>query len=643
MRQYLLVVVWLFLYPLHAAAQGNARAKDSLQAVAASAVHDTLRAQAFDKLGKLTEAGNIDSAITYYEAAYAISEQQQYQTGILRYHHRMAYALALKGAHDEALAEALTYTRLARSYGNPREETKSYIETGIVYEMRAEPDKAITAYKTGIAMAEAGNYEKELIDAYGNLTVLYARQKLLDEALALQHKCIAFNKARNSAADLLYDYVNLAAIYNDLPLPDSAFYYARLGLQYAKQQQNNMAIAQIEHNLVLSFIDAGQKDSARYYAQRARQSAIALGHVPGILRTTVTLGYALHTAGEYADAMRYMDSARVLLSAAGNQKQELFYYYETLYGMYKERGDYKAALDAYERFRSIKDSVVNGENQRTLLQYREATEQAGINRKMLEKELHISRQRTLLWILVIALGGLLLSGFIYYGYLRKKHEARKQAITALQKEQELVAARALLEGQQTERARISKEIHDELGSSLTSISLLTEVLKKRIDAQQHPEVMRISVTSAETIDKMNEIVWALNTRNDTVNSLVAYIRKFAGNFLHDAGIQLEYEEEVQPDDRPIEGVVRRNIYLTVKEAIHNIIKHASARKVKLAIHAVNDLRISIADNGRGITAGKGAGFGNGLRNMQMRMEDIGGKLEVESSEGTIVRLWYPSA
>jgi signal transduction histidine kinase len=143
------------------------------------------------------------------------------------------------------------------------------------------------------------------------------------------------------------------------------------------------------------------------------------------------------------------------------------------------------------------------------------------------------------------------------------------------------------------------------------------------------------------VDKMNEIIWALNTSNDTVSSLVAYVRKFANNFLHDADIKLEFLEMNIPEQRQLEGAVRRNIYLTVKEAINNIVKHSGAKNVMLEVDAAEGLQIQIKDDGKGVdAAGSVQQFGNGLANMKKRMEDIGGTFSIENNNGTLIKLNY---
>jgi signal transduction histidine kinase len=278
------------------------------------------------------------------------------------------------------------------------------------------------------------------------------------------------------------------------------------------------------------------------------------------------------------------------------------------------------------------DSIMAQSEKQRLLNQQQLSIQS-LQKKDIEKNKTI----TLLSIGAIAL---LIIGFIFYLFFKKKEQLKNKSIALLNKENEFIAVKSSLEGQLQERSRISKEIHDDLGSSLTSIALLTEVLKKRIDTNTNPEINKISDTSADMVDKMNEIIWALNTSNDTVNSLVAYIRKFANNFLDDANIELEFLEADIPQNKALEGTVRRNIYLTVKEAINNIVKHSNAKKVLVNINAAKGLLINITDDGKGIDENNLNSFGNGLKNMKKRMEDIGGKFSIENNKGTQIKLIY---
>ncbi len=149
----------------------------------------------------------------------------------------------------------------------------------------------------------------------------------------------------------------------------------------------------------------------------------------------------------------------------------------------------------------------------------------------------------------------------------------------------------------------------------------------------------ISERTAELIDSVSEIVWAMNPKNDTLDNFIAHVRKYAVKYLGVAGIRCEFSA---PDSIPayhLPAEVRRNLFLVVKESLHNVVKHAEARKVAISAQLTDGaIRILVNDNGKGFTVGESQQSGNGLASMNKRIADIGGELEVESilGQGTSV-------
>lgn len=188
---------------------------------------------------------------------------------------------------------------------------------------------------------------------------------------------------------------------------------------------------------------------------------------------------------------------------------------------------------------------------------------------------------------------------------------------------------------------MAREIHDDLGSSLTAMGLITELLQRQPEFRNNPHIEKISVSTREMIARTNEIIWAVNTSNDTLGSLLAHTRKLATEFLQPAGIAFVYQEEGGQQDQPIGNMMRRNIYLTVKEALHNVVKHSGAANVEITIAVKNNrLHIAITDDGNGATANT-SGNGLGLRNMNRRMNEIGGTWQLIPGKGTKILLSCP--
>jgi signal transduction histidine kinase len=152
---------------------------------------------------------------------------------------------------------------------------------------------------------------------------------------------------------------------------------------------------------------------------------------------------------------------------------------------------------------------------------------------------------------------------------------------------------------------------------------------------------KISVYSEEMMDKMGEIVWALNQRNDSFNDLTSYMRAYAVDYLTNHDIHCSFHATSDPGETFISGEVRRNIFLAVKEALHNVVKHAQATNVDITITRGKELSILIHDNGKGIEWEKMSKFGNGLNNIRKRMTEIGGLAEFRNENGTSVMLRLP--
>lgn len=198
-----------------------------------------------------------------------------------------------------------------------------------------------------------------------------------------------------------------------------------------------------------------------------------------------------------------------------------------------------------------------------------------------------------------------------------------------------------------ERTRIATDMHDDLGAGLSQIKFLSETMKynKLAGRPVQDELCTINRYATEMIEKMGEIVWALNEKNDSLNDLLAYTRRFAVDYLLQCGIECSVDiETASSADRFVSGEFRRNVYLTVKEALHNIVKHSEAREVHIGIKADKELAITITDNGIGMglaAAQPRKDLGNGLGNMYRRVRAIGGRLNIVTREGTILQMKVP--
>ena len=195
-----------------------------------------------------------------------------------------------------------------------------------------------------------------------------------------------------------------------------------------------------------------------------------------------------------------------------------------------------------------------------------------------------------------------------------------------------------------ERARIAQDLHDDLGSSLTRLSLLSGLIKADKD---HPEQVeahagKLAESADQTVRALEEIVWAVRPGSDTLQSLVEYIAHFANELFEGNATRCRLDLPHDLPAWPLPPDVRHNIFLIVKEALTNALKHAGAGEVRvLAKVSADTLEILVQDEGKGFDpASTAEGRRNGLGNMRRRAEAIGGRLELRSAQGagTTVRL-----
>jgi signal transduction histidine kinase len=201
---------------------------------------------------------------------------------------------------------------------------------------------------------------------------------------------------------------------------------------------------------------------------------------------------------------------------------------------------------------------------------------------------------------------------------------------------------------QKERARIAKDIHDDLGASLTQIAYLGELahLNRNEPGKVEERIGNISATARQAVKSLDEIVWAVNPRNDTLAHLIDYVNQSAFAYLRLAEIRVRLDFPDNIPQRELSADLRHNIFLTVREALHNIVKHAAAKEVQLSAEVTKEaLEIRVEDDGCGFTSKPDNALADGLRNMRQRMSDIGGECRVESRPGggtkVILRLpWH---
>jgi signal transduction histidine kinase len=616
--------------------------RDSLWQIVKAGGTDTGSIKALVKFGDDIVDEHRDSANFYYTKSLALALKYNYPKSISDAYLAISYYEGYeRGNIEKGLNYAHEYKKWALKNDHIAYLGKAFFSNAVIYQATNKYDSARFYYDKALPLIEQYD-SKQLGIIYNNLANIYDNLQYPQKAFEYFDKALDYYKKNNDTIGLITVHINKgkACVWIKDTVGEEKNY--RFALDLATKTNNKGRTLVCYNNLAQVYQAWKMYDSSTFYIQKALELSKKIGDKEDEIRLLRTL------AKNYFDQKNYTKAHAIIngfikdtigTNLPLNLKRSILsIQYDVLMGLKK----YKEANQVIEKYLEIDAIIVSNEKDAQMLEFDEKLKKSEQTKQLLEKENQLTKQRSTITYLFVGLGLTTLLGLGFFYFQRLKTEAKKKELLNLHREQELKATKAKLEGQLNERIRIAKEIHDDLGSSMTSISLLSEVLKKKIDTNIYPEINRISFSSSEMVDKMNEIIWTLNIGNDNVQSLVAYIRKFATNFLDDAQLMLSFEAENLPLEKEIDGSVRRNIYLCVKESMNNIVKHANAHKIRVKIDTNTEgLNINIKDDGKGIDSTQISILGNGLKNMQKRMSDIGGQFVIHNNNGTEITLSYP--
>ncbi|MEZ4755602.1 MAG: histidine kinase [Flavobacteriales bacterium] len=521
---------------------------------------------------------------------------------------------------------------------------------GLFHEGIADLDKAeVLAHQLGDSLLVANVYNlKGLL--HENIQEHQAALPLLQQAAAWFPQRPA---ARYPVSELHHIHGNMGSYLTGIGALDSAGAHLKRSLELATLAGAPRAVAVAWWSLGNLALKRQQADSALRCYDRSVEVAHGMKDHDIGADALVGRAAALAAKGEQEAMAEAVTQARRYLidHAAGIGQVTQRNAHRRLARIWREQSGYREALEHMAIWYHI-DSAITKSNIRTALEIQAAKLRADgelalerVERARSQEALERVRWSRNLVVVASVLGALLLSG-LYLGYRSRQRAKQRLAeleVLRLQQEQTIAELRI--------REEVGRDMHDDLGAGLSALKLRSEMaLRKEQDPERRKLWTFLASTAGELMVNMRQMIWTLNADQSTVEDLLVYAGNYARSYLDAHGLALEL---VMPKDVPhkeLSAQQRRNLLLVMKEALHNIVKHAQATEVLLAISVVPEgISISIVDNGIGLPRNAELGEGNGLRNMARRLEVIGGSFRVEHPEeglraerrGTSLRLHMP--
>lgn len=616
--------------------------KDSLRSLISTMKDDTAKADTYILLGQQYENNTPDSAIYFYQQANRLSTSLNYAAGIIRYINNYTAVLNVQGKYDESLALHDQALELEDKFHLKYERAKTLFNIGVVYQYKGDYKAAMDHFLSNLPAFEEEENGIGLQIVYANIAGIYRSLNQKDKALEFAEKSLALAlKHPDDLTEIGHSYLNMANALKDAGRikEQETFLYKAYDLSKQIPDINLQETALI--NLGDFLTDKVSPDTYLPLFRKALILADSLDDVYGKSLILQGIGYGLFRKGNYREAeQQAMEALRFSREYEQHESEAktLLLLSDIRIGL----GDLAASSRYRGEYDSVYSAIVSKDLLKNLQQLETSYELQKKKAELLKQQLQLeqkdrqtSRQRTWLWLLIA--GVIVMGLLIFWGrrYYRQRQQLDKKNLEALKSGQENLRLKSLMEGQLLERQRISQEMHDDMGTGLTSILFLSRTIQG-----QESVSARLKQTAQDLIQKMNEIIWVMNHQQDTLDSLVAYMRMHIAEALDNAGIGYSFTVTEPLPLIKLNQEYRRNVYLCCKEAVHNCIKHSGADEVKISVEAGSRLEICIQDNGHGLPAGRKAG--NGLSNMERRMEQTGGTFTLRSGEkGTTILLTAP--
>ena len=468
----------------------------------------------------------------------------------------------------------------------------------------------------------------------------------LENAILYMNKGIkTLERKKPNSVSLTGAYNNYGVLKQRKKQLDSALIYHKKSLSLCIKNKDSIGIPFAQTHIAEVYLKKKQYSKAEKAFLEALQIRKIRNDIYGITDSYLYLGDLFFAKKEYNKAIEYYKLSEKL--AIKNSYFPLRKYAtEYLYKSYENKSDIKNAFSYYKLLSKLKDSVLNKETNSKIaeLEIKFETGEKEIQitkqkKELLEKELAI-KTRNLYTILLIS--ALLILGIIFYA-VHKKNQLKKEQ---LQKEIDLKDALATIKTQnklQEQRLRISRDLHDNIGSQLTFIISSIDNLKfisKDANQKLKDKLSDISSFTSQTIHELRDTIWAMNKSEITIEDLHARILSFiekAKKATQNIDFEVHQNIEKKVTLSSLKGM---NIFRVIQEAINNAIKYAEASTITIQINEKeSDIEIIVSDNGIGFDI-TSVNLGNGLSNMEKRISEIYGKVNINSkvNKGTNIRI-----
>jgi two-component system, NarL family, sensor kinase len=626
--------------------------KDSLLKVLGSAKADTNRVLLYISIGQQYENNQPDSAIYYYTQAKLWSEKINYPVGLIKYVNNITYVYNMQGKLDSALQLNLYSVTIAEKINDKRRLAFCLANTAVTYMKMEQYENAVDYFLKATKILEALNNKEQLHVLYNDLSILYAKMRQYARAIQFGRQAVEGSRSLNDSTNLGNALGTLATALISANKSSDAEKYLREGIDISRRTNNKYLLETLLINLSRTEMLSSHIDRQLSANTEALKLAKELDDAEGITISYRLLATYYFNKKDFVQASTYAGQALQVAKAAvqpANEQQAYLVLSDIALGLQN--------MADYSRFRRQYDSIDQLLlNQQIIRHVKEMETRFEAVKKddrihQLEKENQLKsfliRQKNMLNGLLIAASILILIiSLLSYKSYRQRQLLQKNKIQELEKEQQLMATEALLKGQEDERIRLAKDLHDGLGGMLSGIKYSLNAVKGNLimtTANAQSFERSIDMLDA-SINEMRRVAHNLMPEALVKFGLHQSLQDFSNDVNSTGVVRLRYQS-IGIENTTIDQAVEITVFRVIQELVNNVLKHASATELIVQLtKAADKITITVEDDGIGFDAGnlKNSG-GIGWGNIRSRINYLKGRIDIRSkqAEGSSVYIEIP--
>jgi two-component system, NarL family, sensor kinase len=608
---------------------------DSIQKILKGKLTLSERALKMKDLAMYFEIVDTTKSIKCYNDAllFAKKNNLDYETAVIYQNKSFVYASA--GFYKKAiknLEEALLFLEKVKNNKKPEIRPKIYSLLGTNYRYLNDNKKASFYYLKSIWDFENLKLYSQVVTNYANLANLYKVLNEYDKQLECGEKALLFaHKSKENRDFFIANYIKAYAY--------SMMNNFKEASKYSKEAKKHYDDTYFGESLIAFHLIAGsinmnlnELNEANTNFNESLKIAENKKDDFSIIQSKMQLARVLTLQKKFIEAEKMLKSAEINIKKTNVNlnKDVLFDYFSKLY---EESGDFKKALQYNKIYSALKDSVSSTENKHYLSDLETKYKIEKKDKEILLLEKSQLKQRTFIYSLsAIAVGLLLLSFLLYRNYNARK-KINEQEITQLQQEKKIDAAQNMIQGEETERTRLARDLHDGLGGMLSGVKFQLNSMKGNVIlSEENAETFTRSIAQLDNaIAEMRRVAHNMMPEALLKFGLNDTLKNYCDSIEQNSGLVVTFQSFGFQNriDQSTEIV----LYRIVQELLNNTVKHAKATQAQVQFSRIeNIISLTVEDNGKGFDVKNLANKGIGLSNIQNRVDYLNGKMDIKSDE-----------